>query len=80
MKVPAALVMMMASIIKLLGFPGAAVESEIAKMFNEWGVGCWEELTCFGSDDVEKFIVASESTALRQQCLCKQLDFLIMFA
>ena len=76
MKVPAAPVMMMASIIKLLGFPGAEVESEIAKMFNEWGVGCWEELACFGLDDVEKFIVAS----VRQQRLRKQLGFLIMFA
>ena len=79
MKVPAALATMMASVIKLLGFPGAEVESEIAKMFNEWGVGCWEELACFGLDDVEKFIVASDSMALCQQRLCKQLGFLIMF-
>ena len=56
---------MLASFIRLLGFPGAEAEAEITCMFREWGVNSWTDMACFAMDDVEKFIVTSKSEALR---------------
>ena len=49
-------------------------------MFSEWGVTKWVDMACFEAKDVETFIDASESTALRPQCLWKQLGFLVEYA
>ena len=73
MKLPAAPMTMLASFIRLLDFPGAEVEAELMRMFREWGVNSWDEMACFEAEDVEKFIVVSESAALCQQHLWKDL-------
>ena len=70
---------MLASFIRLLGFPGAEAKAEIKRMFSEWGVTMWVDMACFAAGDVEKFIDASESAALRPQHLRKQLGFLLEF-
>ena len=80
MKLPAAPMTMLASLIHLLGFPGAEVETELTRMFHEWGVNSWDEMACFPAEDVEKFIAVSESAALHQQQLWKHLGFLVEYA
>ena len=79
MKLPAAPTTMLASFIHLLGFPGAEAEAEITCMFSEWGVNSWIDMACFAMDDVEKFIVALKSAALRLQHLWKQLGFIVEY-
>ena len=64
MKLLAAPMTMMALFIQLLGFPGAEAKAELMRMFREWGMNSWDEMACFVVEDVEKFIVASESSAL----------------
>ena len=80
MKLPAAPATMLASFIRLLGFPGADAEAEIKRMFSKWGVTTWTDMACFAVGDVEKFINASESAALRPQRLRKQLGFIVEYA
>ena len=80
MKLPAAPTTMLASFICLLGFSGAEVEAEITCIFSEWGVNSWDDMACLAAEDVEKFIVASESVALRLQRLWKELGFLVEYA
>ena len=80
MKLPAAPTTMLASFIRLLGFPGAEAEAEITCMFSEWGVNTWVDMACFAAGDMEKFIDALESVALRPQHLQKQLGFLVEYA
>ena len=80
MKPPAAPTTMLASFIHLLGCPGAEADAEITRIFSEWGVNSWVDRACFVVDDMEKFIVASESVALRPQRLRKQLGFLVEYA
>ena len=80
MKLAAAPTTMLASFIHLLGFPGAETEAEITCMFSEWGVNSWVDMACFAAEDMEKFIVALESAALRPQRLWKQLGSLVEYA
>ena len=80
MKLPAAPTTVLASFVRLLDFPGADAETEIKRMFSEWGVTKWVDLACFAAKDVEAFIDASESAALRPQRLRKQLGFLMEYA
>ena len=80
MKLPAAPTTVLASFVRLLDFPGAHAETEIKRMFSEWGVTKWDDLACFAAKDVEAFIDASESEALRPQRLRKQLGFLVEYA
>ena len=79
MKLPAAPTAMLASFIRLLGFPGAEAEAEIQRMFSEWGVSTWVDMACFAVGDVEKFIDTLESVALHPQRLWKQLGFLVEY-
>ena len=79
MKLLVAPTTMLASFIRLLGFPGAEAEAELTCMLCKWGMNSWDEMACFAAEDVEKFIVASESAALRQQRLWKQLGFLMEY-
>ena len=79
MKLLAAPTTMLASFIRLLGFPGADAEAEIKWMFSEWGVTKWVDMACFEARDVETFIDASESPALCLQHLWKQLGFLMEY-
>ena len=79
MKLPAAPTTMLASFIRLLGFPGAEAEAEITSMFSEWGMNTWVDMACFTAGDVKKFIDASESAALHPQRLRKQLGFLVEY-
>ena len=80
MKLPAAPTTMLASFIRLLGFPGPEAEAEIKRMFSEWGMTMWVDMACFAAGDVEKFIDTTESVALRPQRLRKQLGFLVEYA
>ena len=80
MKLPAAPTAMLASFVRLLDFPGADAETEIERMFSEWGVTKWVDRACFMAKDVDVFIDASESTALCPQFLQKQLGFLVEYA
>ena len=77
MKLPAAPTTMLASFVRLLGFPGTDAEAEIKRMFSEWGVTQWVDMACFETRDVETFIDALESTALHPH---KQLGFLVEYA
>ena len=79
MKLLAAPMTMLASFICLLGFPGAEAKAEITRMFSEWGVNSWVDMACFAVENMEKFIVASESAALCLQRLRKQLGFLVEY-
>ena len=79
MKLPAAPTTVLASFARLLDFPGADAETEIKRMFSEWGITKWVDLACFAAKDVEAFIDTSESAALRPQRLRKQLGFLVEY-
>ena len=78
-KLLAAPTTMLASFVRLLGFPGAEAEAEIKCMFSEWGVHTWLDMACFAAGDMEKFIDVSESAALHPQRLWKQLGFIMEY-
>ena len=80
MKLLAVPTTMLASFVRLLGFPGADAETEIKQMFSEWGVTKWDGMACFEATDMEAFIDASESPTLRLQHLWKLLGFLVEYA